>query len=233
MTGRRTSVMPEEPAAFLAPLVRAAASGDVVLGSPVRRDRERTPALAPRRSAVLLLIAGRTVDDAAILLEERSHTMRAQPGQYALPGGRAEPEDADDVATALRETREETGLDPRGLDVVGAFAPIALPHRAAVVRPVVAWAPERPALGELDPAEVASLVWAPLTGPGSLTDPQVRRTALLDGAPVGVAFDLPGNAFVWGFTAMLLDGALRHLGLEGAPDAAALEVPGARRRPGR
>lgn len=218
---------------FLRPLARHAAVGDAVLG---RALQEAPRDWTPRRSAVLVLIAGQEVEDAQILLEERSHTMRSQPAQFALPGGRAEPEDADDAATALREAREETGLDPADVHVLGAFAPIPMPFRDATVSPVLAWAPRPPALGPTDPAEVESLLWAPLAGAGSLTDPAIHRIGVLDGRATGVAFDLPGDAFVWGFTAMILDAVLGGLELPGMPVVAAVaprvEVPAVRRRPG-
>ena len=38
--------------------------------------------------------------------------MPSHAGQIAFPGGRQQAEDADAVATALRETEEEVGLDP-------------------------------------------------------------------------------------------------------------------------
>ncbi|MBV9326329.1 MAG: CoA pyrophosphatase [Chloroflexi bacterium] len=39
-------------------------------------------------------------------------------GQIAFPGGRREPEDADLLATALREAEEEVGLNPRQVEVL-------------------------------------------------------------------------------------------------------------------
>ena len=39
-------------------------------------------------------------------------------GQIAFPGGRREAEDANLLATALREAQEEVGLDPRSVDVL-------------------------------------------------------------------------------------------------------------------
>lgn len=215
---------------FLRPLAARLRGSDRELAPPLRPVPE---VWEPRRSAVLVLISGTTLEASSLLLEERSHTMRSQPGQFALPGGRVEPEDPDDVATALREAREETGLDPDGVQVVGSFAPIPMPWRSYQVRPVVAWASARPALARVDPAEVESLVWAPVAGPGSLTDPGVRRLGTLDGEPAGTAFDLPGDAFVWGFTAMILDAVLGELD---APlprgDARPAEVPELRRRAG-
>ena len=39
-------------------------------------------------------------------------------GDVALPGGKREEADADDVDTALREAKEEIGLDPSLVNVV-------------------------------------------------------------------------------------------------------------------
>lgn len=214
--------------AFLEPLAQRLVGGSEVLAEPLRPV---PPDADPRRSAVLLLISGTELEGASLLLEERAHSMRSQPAQFSLPGGGVEPEDADDVATALREAQEETGLDPRSVTVLGAFAPIAMPWRNYSVRPVVAHVPAAPSLTAHDPREVESVLWAPLVGAGSLTDPAVRRIGLLDGAPTGPAFDLPGEAFVWGFTALIVESLLASLG---APVPAGarprVEVPELRRR---
>src|SRR5699024_1549929 len=124
--------------------------------------------------------------------------------------------------TAMREAHEETGLDPGDVSVLGSFAEIPMPWRAQRVTPVLAWAPHRPQLRVQDPIEVERLVWAPLTGAGSLTDPRRRMRGILHGQPVGPVFDLPEGALVWGFTAMAL---------EPVPlDAPVLEIPPERRR---
>src|SRR5690625_7555903 len=80
-----------------------------------------------------------------------------------------------------------------------------MPWRAQRVTPVLAWAPHRPQLRVQDPIEVERLVWAPLTGAGSLTDPRRRMRGILHGQPVGPVFDLPEGALVWGFTAMIVE----------------------------
>lgn len=217
------------PPPYLAPLARLAAAGGV-LGRALRPVPE---GFAPRRSAVLVLLAGTELEGASLLLEERSHTMRSQPGQFALPGGRVEPEDPDDVAAALREAQEETGLDPAGVHVLGAFSPIPMPWRNYTVTPVVAWTATAPRLAAVDPAEVESVLWAPLVGAGSLTDPAVRRIGIVDGAVAGPAFDLPGDAFVWGFTAMIVEAVVNALELRLPPGTARRsDVPELRRRAG-
>lgn len=216
---------------FLLPLAERARGGHVL----VRRDAdprdppaERGPV---RRSAVLILVAGTGLHDAQVVLEERGHALRSQPGQFSLPGGGADPGDRDDVHTALREAQEETGLDPQHVRVLGAFAPIPMPWRVQRVTPVLGWSPALPQLGVQDPIEVERVVWAPLTGEGSLTDPAHRRRGLLDGMGVGPVFDLPGETFVWGFTAMILEQMLVGLGLEAVPQGSpTCEIPAERRR---
>jgi coenzyme A diphosphatase NUDT7 len=61
-----------------------------------------------KAASVLVLIS----NDEKVLLTQRSQHLRSHPGQVALPGGKQDDEDdKDDVVTALRETKEEVGLD--------------------------------------------------------------------------------------------------------------------------
>src|SRR6187200_991959 len=90
-----------------------------------------------RRGAVLVLFGdGPAGPD--LLLTERAHTMRSQPGQVSFPGG-ASDEGEDAVATALREAQEETGLDPDGVDVFAVLPRVWLPPRNFAVAPVLAY----------------------------------------------------------------------------------------------
>src|SRR5699024_4547571 len=144
-----------------------------------------------RRSAVLLHLAGTGLHDAQLVLEERGHSMRSQPGQFSLPGGGRDPGDRDDVHTALREAEEETGLAPGVVVVRGAYAPITMPWRVQVATAVLSWSASMPPRGVRDPFEVERVVCAPLTGHGSLTDPAHQQRGELRGFGVGPAFDLP------------------------------------------
>src|SRR5699024_11500896 len=136
---------------------------------------------------------GTGLHDAQLVLEERGHSMRSQPGQFSLPGGGRDPGDRDDVHTALREAEEETGLDPGDVLVLGAFAPIPMPWRVQVVTPVLSWSASMPPLGVRDPFEVERGVWAPLTGPRLLTGPPHQQRRELRRFGMGPAFDLPGE----------------------------------------
>ena len=91
-----------------------------------RSTRRRDPREGPgdRLAAVLALLIQEP--DALVLFTERAPEMSRHAGEVSFPGGLQEPEDGDLLATALRETREEIGLDPAAPEILGALA--AGPH---------------------------------------------------------------------------------------------------------
>ena len=81
------------------------------------RDDGRFAPPEIRPAAVLIAVTDRP--EPGVLLTHRPETMRAHPGQVAFPGGKLDPgEDA--VAAALREAREELGIEPAWVRVIGA-----------------------------------------------------------------------------------------------------------------
>jgi 8-oxo-dGTP pyrophosphatase MutT (NUDIX family) len=73
----------------------------------------------------------------SLLLTRRTAHLHDHAGQISFPGGRVDPQDADVVATALRETEEEIGLSRRHIEVIGAL-PDYLTGTGFQVAPVVA-----------------------------------------------------------------------------------------------
>lgn len=69
-----------------------------------------------RRAAVCIAVCG--VEDPEILLIERSSTLRSHAGQWGLPGGRLDPGETSEIA-AVRELREELGIEAQPAEVVG------------------------------------------------------------------------------------------------------------------
>lgn len=58
-------------------------------------------------------------DEIRVVLTKRTDKVRTQQGHVSFPGGGREPQDSDLLATALRESHEEIGLDPAHVEVFG------------------------------------------------------------------------------------------------------------------
>jgi 8-oxo-dGTP pyrophosphatase MutT (NUDIX family) len=85
------------------------------------RLRNRVPASAApelRPAAVLIPIVVEP-EGHSLLLTRRAETLRRQPGDISFPGGAVDPSDETPLAAALRESREEVGLDPEAVTVLG------------------------------------------------------------------------------------------------------------------
>lgn len=94
---------------------------------PRRSDFDLNPEMDPvrdafspkkRPAAVLVPVIDRK-PEATVMLTRRPAHMRAHAGQISFPGGRMEEGDASPAHTALRETHEETGIEPRHVEVIG------------------------------------------------------------------------------------------------------------------
>jgi len=110
-TGRRGFGGTSDP--LEAAEIRAAVRGD----SAVTPDMTR-PSAALRPAAVLVPLIDRP-EGMTVLLTLRTAHLNSHAGQVSFPGGRTEPDDADAIATALRETEEEIGLSRQHVTVVG------------------------------------------------------------------------------------------------------------------
>jgi 8-oxo-dGTP pyrophosphatase MutT (NUDIX family) len=163
----------------------------------------------PREGAVLVLF-GDGPEGPDLLLTERAHTMRSQPGQVSFPGG-ASDDGEDAVATALREAREETGLDPEGVGVFAVLPRIWLPPRNFAVAPVLAFWDHPSPVHVVNEQEVHAVFRTPIE---HLLDPAQRFSVK---HPLGwhgpgwmVGPDL--DVLLWGFTAGIVDALFDHVG---------------------
>jgi 8-oxo-dGTP pyrophosphatase MutT (NUDIX family) len=166
-----------------------------------------TPADTGRPSAVLILL-GEESGEPDVLMLQRAATMRTHAGQPAFPGGASDPDDADAVATALREAQEEVGLDPATVTVLADLPPLWIPVSDFVVTPVLAWWHAPHEVHPKDPAEVAHVARLPIA---ELVDPDNRLQIRHPSGWMGPAFQVRGM-LVWGFTAGVLSALLEMAG---------------------
>lgn len=89
-------------------------------------DFQLNPGFKPFRSgplmpaAVLVPVVAYGGGERVILTKRTAH-LSNHAGQISFPGGRVDAEDPDVIATALRETEEEIGLDRGHITVLGAL----------------------------------------------------------------------------------------------------------------
>ncbi len=170
------------------------------------RDHRPQVADAPdaRPAAVALVLLEGPQGLEILLIRRAERADDPWSGQIALPGGRYDVGDGDLFATAVRETREETGVDLSGAERLGVLDDLyprtsTLPP--VVVRPFVFGLAQRSALVPSD--EVQRAFWLPLR---RLSEPGVRRevTLTLRGAVRTFPAYLVDDDLIWGMTERIL-----------------------------
>ncbi|MFN4089539.1 MAG: CoA pyrophosphatase, partial [Alphaproteobacteria bacterium] len=153
-----------------------------------------------RAAGVLVPIVDRP-DGPTVLLTQRTAHLQKHAGQISFPGGGHEPQDADLIATALRETEEEIGLPPERVTVLGRLDLYETSTAYGVV-PVVGWI-ETPFPMRIDPFEVAEVFEVPLA---FVMDPaNHRRDSVVRDGRRRSFYVLPfQDRYIWGATAGML-----------------------------
>jgi len=160
-----------------------------------------------RFAAVSIMVRG-TRFPSVLLIKRAERTGDPWSGQIAFPGGKMQSGDETPRDTAIRETREEVGVDlSRGAEFLG-YAPTATTHTGNLkVVPAVFMLKEGV---EISPnEEVASYRWVDLE---DLTAPKAKTTYRLnyDGGIVEMPAFRVDDYVVWGLTHRILNSVLRE-----------------------
>lgn len=165
---------------------------------------------APSHASVLVPLVQR--EHLSVLLTTRTAHLSSHSGQIAFPGGKADPEDADAVATAVREAQEEIGLESHFLQVLGAL-PVYTTGSGFWITPVVALVQPDHEI-RLNANEVANSFEVPLA---FLMNPANHRHHVhhwggLERHWLSIPYqDGSTERFIWGATAGMLRNLYRFL----------------------
>lgn len=146
-----------------------------------------------------------------MLLLRRAATLGSHAGQIAFPGGRLEASDGGPIAAAVREAREETGVDPDGIEPLGTLPPMPVLVSNHLVTPVPAWWTRPSEVAAVDHDESVDVFRVPVA---DMLHPANRGNTqhTFDGRTYrSPAFTVDGR-LIWGFTALVLSRMFDELG---------------------
>jgi 8-oxo-dGTP pyrophosphatase MutT (NUDIX family) len=146
-------------------------------------------------------------DPLTTILTERRSDLRRHAGEISFPGGRQDHPDEDLRSTALREAEEEIGLQPAGVELVGALPPVGtfvtgyriFPF-VGIIEPGQTWRPQA--------SEVAQVL--EFTVEDLLAGHEMQRL-LRKGVPIKTPTYTVDGHFVWGATARILQSLFEQL----------------------
>ena len=169
---------------------------------PFKLEKLITPAvMRSLKAAAVLAPVMRRPQGLTMLLTRRSESLRSHKGQVSFPGGRREEGDASPAEAALREAREEVGIHPGSVEVIGYLDDYPTITRY-LVTPVVGLV-EPPEAFMPDEREVAEIFEVPLE---FLLQPESfqRKSFLRNGLDVPFFEINYEGRVIWGATAGML-----------------------------
>jgi len=159
------------------------------------------PKTESRKAGVLILLYPKN-QELFVAFIQRTEYNGPHSGQISFPGGKSENPDKDIIDTALRESKEEIGIEPEKVNIFGQLTPLHIPISNFMVYPVIGRYDITPNF-KIDPTEVKEVIEIKLTdllNPSSCTTKEFTYGDLSFLAPIYNPYGL----VIWGATAMIL-----------------------------
>jgi 8-oxo-dGTP pyrophosphatase MutT (NUDIX family) len=93
----------------------------------------------PQKAAVLIPLYLNEKSEPTILLTLRKTYPGVHSGQISFPGGKFEQYENSAITVALREAKEEVGISPENVSIIGELSPLYIPPSHIVVFPVIGY----------------------------------------------------------------------------------------------
>jgi len=173
-------------------------------------DEPSEKKIALKCAAVLLpLVIDKQTNQWHILFTRRAAHLKHHPGQISFPGGRFETQDFNLSTTAIRETHEETGIEPKLIQLLG-----RLPQQQTTsqynITPFVGTIDSHYQL-KIDHNEVAEVFTVPFEFVTNLSQ-QKKVTKTISGVEYSFYVIQYKHYNIWGTTASILVNLSRRLG---------------------
>jgi 8-oxo-dGTP pyrophosphatase MutT (NUDIX family) len=152
-----------------------------------------------KEGAVLVLLFPQDGKPSTLFTVRRPE-LRHHGGQISFPGGRRENGESLDQ-TALRETKEEVGIETRSVRVLGRLTPLFIPPSGFVVQPFVAAMESLPQL-KIDETEVERTFVSSISELADSRNQKVEKQIVRSVELQIPCFQL-GQDRIWGATAMI------------------------------
>ena len=157
-----------------------------------------------RRAAGVLVLFYLRALELHLLFFRRTEGVPTHKGQVAFPGGSREPDDADLEETAMREAREELGVDTDRVVRLGPLKPFDTFVSNFVVSPYCGWLRDADPVFVAQPFEVEDILEV------RVDDLRLRQNRHRGRVPgFNVPFPLPyyrvGDAVIWGATGGIVE----------------------------